>query len=141
MREPLDARAQLLDLALPVLSGLPSTARVVVRRRAELATLAKDVSTAEAGLEAAGSALAATTEKLGDLLIKTPSGWIPARQIADVKETDGPNQILRENGRRRIVMANGTPSSTRPPPASIPARRRRTRSPSGSAPTSRGCSI
>jgi HME family heavy-metal exporter len=45
-----------------------------------------------------------TTEKLGDLLIKTPSGWIPARQIADVKETDGPNQILRENGRRRIVI-------------------------------------
>jgi HME family heavy-metal exporter len=45
-----------------------------------------------------------TTEKLGDLLIKTPSGWIPARQIADVKETDGPNQILRENGRRRIVV-------------------------------------
>jgi HME family heavy-metal exporter len=45
-----------------------------------------------------------TTEKLGDLLIKTPSGWIPARQIADVKETDGPNQILRENGRRRIVL-------------------------------------
>jgi CzcA family heavy metal efflux pump len=45
-----------------------------------------------------------TTEKLGDLLIKTPSGWVPARQIADVKETDGPNQILRENGRRRIVV-------------------------------------
>ena len=45
-----------------------------------------------------------TTDKLGDLLIKTPSGWIPARQIADVKETDGPNQILRENGRRRIVV-------------------------------------
>ncbi len=36
-----------------------------------------------------------TTEKLGDLLIKTPSGWIPARQIAEVKETDGPNQILK----------------------------------------------
>jgi HME family heavy-metal exporter len=48
-----------------------------------------------------------TTEKLGDLLIKTPSGWIPARQIADVKETDGPNQILRENRRRRtVVLAN-----------------------------------
>jgi HME family heavy-metal exporter len=45
-----------------------------------------------------------TTDKLGDLLIRTPSGWIPARQIADVKETDGPNQILRENGRRRIVV-------------------------------------
>ena len=48
-----------------------------------------------------------STEKLGDLLIETPSGWIPARQIAEIRETDGPNQILRENGRRRIVvMAN-----------------------------------
>jgi heavy-metal exporter, HME family len=49
-----------------------------------------------------------TTQGLGDLLIETPRGWIPARQIADIRETDGPNQILRENGRRRIVvMANG----------------------------------
>ena len=43
-----------------------------------------------------------TTQRLGDLLIETPSGWIPARQIAEIKETDGPNQILRENGRRRV---------------------------------------
>jgi heavy-metal exporter, HME family len=45
-----------------------------------------------------------TPERLGDLLIETPSGWIPARQIADITETDGPNQILRENGRRRVVV-------------------------------------
>jgi HME family heavy-metal exporter len=45
-----------------------------------------------------------TTQRLGDLLIETPSGWVPARQIADIKETDGPNQILRENGRRRVVV-------------------------------------
>ena len=45
-----------------------------------------------------------TPQRLGDLLIETPSGWIPARQIADIKETDGPNQILRENGRRRLVV-------------------------------------
>jgi HME family heavy-metal exporter len=45
-----------------------------------------------------------TTRRLGDLLIETPSGWIPARQIADIRETDGANQILRENGRRRIVV-------------------------------------
>ncbi|WP_197430589.1 efflux RND transporter permease subunit, partial [Methylobacterium sp. CCH5-D2] len=37
-----------------------------------------------------------TTQRLGDLLIETPSGWVPARQIADIRETDGPNQILRE---------------------------------------------
>jgi Cu/Ag efflux pump CusA len=45
-----------------------------------------------------------TTQRLGDLLIETPVGWIPARQIADIKETEGPNQILRENGRRRVVV-------------------------------------
>ncbi len=53
-----------------------------------------------------------TTAGLGDLLIETPSGWVPARQIADIRETDGPNQILRENGRRRlVVMANTVPGS------------------------------
>jgi HME family heavy-metal exporter len=49
-----------------------------------------------------------TTQRLGDLLIETPSGWIPARQVADIKETEGPNQILRENGRRRIVVFANT---------------------------------
>lgn len=52
-----------------------------------------------------------TTQTLGDLLIETPAGWIPARQLADIKETEGPNQILRENGRRRVVVlanTNGT---------------------------------
>ncbi|MBR1188015.1 efflux RND transporter permease subunit [Bradyrhizobium sp. AUGA SZCCT0160] len=56
-----------------------------------------------------------TTQTLGDLLIETPAGWIPARQIADVKETEGPNQILRENGRRRVVVlanADGTADMT-----------------------------
>ncbi len=48
-----------------------------------------------------------TTQGLADLLIETPVGWVPVRQIADVVETDGPNQILRENGKRRlVVMAN-----------------------------------
>ena len=49
-----------------------------------------------------------TTQKLGDLLIETPVGWIPARQIAEIRETDGPNQILRENGRRRLVVLANT---------------------------------
>ena len=43
-------------------------------------------------------------QRLGDLLIETPSGWVPARQIAEIKETEGPNQILRENGRRRLLV-------------------------------------
>ncbi len=45
-----------------------------------------------------------TTQGLADLLIETPVGWIPLRQVAEVKETDGPNQILRENTKRRIVV-------------------------------------
>lgn len=44
------------------------------------------------------------TKDLEELLIETPSGWVPLRQIADVVETDGPNQILRENGKRRVVV-------------------------------------
>jgi CzcA family heavy metal efflux pump len=47
---------------------------------------------------------ARTTAGLADLLIETPSGWVPLRQVAEVKETDGPNQILRENTKRRIVV-------------------------------------
>ncbi|HRF08593.1 MAG TPA: efflux RND transporter permease subunit, partial [Xanthobacteraceae bacterium] len=36
-----------------------------------------------------------TTQGLGNFLIQTPSGWVPARHIAEIRETDGPNQILR----------------------------------------------
>lgn len=53
-----------------------------------------------------------TTQGLGDVLLETPRGWIPARQIADIKETDGPNQILRENGRRRIVVLANSDGKT-----------------------------
>ena len=53
-----------------------------------------------------------TTSRLADLLIETPSGWIPARQIADIRETDGPNQILRENSRRRLVVFANTDGRT-----------------------------
>src|SRR5690606_2257037 len=53
-----------------------------------------------------------TAQGLGDLLIETPRGWIPARQIADIRETEGPNQILRENGRRRIVVLANSDGTT-----------------------------
>ena len=53
-----------------------------------------------------------TTQGLSDLLIETPAGWIPARQLAEIRETSGPNQILRENGRRRlVVLANSDGNS------------------------------
>ncbi|MBN8751064.1 MAG: efflux RND transporter permease subunit [Variovorax sp.] len=41
-------------------------------------------------------------------LIDTPSGRLPISEIATVTETDGPNQIGRENGRRRIVVYANT---------------------------------
>jgi HME family heavy-metal exporter len=44
-------------------------------------------------------------------LIDTPAGQIPVSSIASVRETDGPNQIGRENGRRRIVVYANTDGS------------------------------
>lgn len=44
-------------------------------------------------------------------LIDTPAGQIPVSAIATVRETDGPNQIGRENGRRRIVVYANTDGS------------------------------
>ena len=52
-----------------------------------------------------------TTMGLGDLLIETPKGRVPLRMLAEVVDTDGPNQILRENGRRRIVVQANTDGS------------------------------
>lgn len=49
---------------------------------------------------------------LARLLIASPGGVIPVSSFADVSETTGPNQIGRENGRRRlIVSANLNPSA------------------------------
>ena len=49
-----------------------------------------------------------STTGLEDLLVSTPMGFVPLRKLATIEEGDGPNQILRENGQRRIVVsANG----------------------------------
>jgi heavy-metal exporter, HME family len=45
-----------------------------------------------------------STAGLSDLLIPTPSGYVPLHMLAEIEETDGPNQIQRENGRRRIAV-------------------------------------
>jgi len=47
---------------------------------------------------------ARTIEALRHLLIAAPGGFIPVGLVATVEESDGPNQILRENGQRRIVV-------------------------------------
>jgi HME family heavy-metal exporter len=50
-------------------------------------------------------------QDLARTLIDTPAGRIPVSAIATVSETDGPNQIGRENGRRRIVVYANTDGS------------------------------
>ena len=50
-------------------------------------------------------------QDLARTLIDTPAGRLPVSSIATVEETDGPNQIGRENGRRRIVVYANTDGS------------------------------
>jgi heavy-metal exporter, HME family len=45
-----------------------------------------------------------TTAGLANLLIPTPVHHVPLSLVADIAEDDGPNQILRENTQRRIVV-------------------------------------
>ncbi len=53
-----------------------------------------------------------STAALSNLLIETPRGPVPLSSLADVRETEGPNQILREDGKRRIVVsANAAPGA------------------------------
>jgi HME family heavy-metal exporter len=49
-----------------------------------------------------------TTEGLSRLLVETPAGRVPLSAFAQVVETDGPNQIQRDNTRRRIVVLANT---------------------------------
>ena len=45
---------------------------------------------------------------LAGLLIETPLGYVPLSRLASIEEGDGPNQIGRENARRRIVLSANT---------------------------------
>ena len=44
-------------------------------------------------------------EGLRNLLINTPAGRVPLSQLATIEEGDGPNQVSRDDGRRRIVLS------------------------------------
>lgn len=50
-------------------------------------------------------------QDLARTLIDTPAGRLPVSSFATVEEADGPNQIGRENGRRRIVVYANTDGS------------------------------
>ncbi len=44
-------------------------------------------------------------QALERLLVDTPLGVVPLARLAAIEEGDGPNQISRDNGRRRIVLS------------------------------------
>jgi HME family heavy-metal exporter len=48
---------------------------------------------------------ARTRAGLAEVLVDTPRGAVPLASLADVEESDGPNQLQREDGRRRIVVS------------------------------------
>jgi len=52
-----------------------------------------------------------TPQNLSRIMLDTPSGKIPLANVAAIEESDGPNQIGRENGRRRIVVYANTDGS------------------------------
>ena len=51
---------------------------------------------------------ARSPQALASLMIETLTGAIPLSKIASIEESDGPNQISRENSRRRIVLSANT---------------------------------
>jgi HME family heavy-metal exporter len=50
-------------------------------------------------------------QDLARTLVDTPAGRLPVSSFATVEESDGPNQIGRENGRRSIVVYANTDGS------------------------------
>ena len=81
-----------------------------------------------------------TTARLAEALVPTPHGRVPLGLLARVEEGDGPNQILREGARRRIVvLANAAPGADMARVvAGIRAEMARMRLPSGYAATLEG---
>lgn len=45
---------------------------------------------------------------LQSLMIETPTGAVPLASLATIEDGDGPNQVSRENARRRIVLSANT---------------------------------
>ncbi len=48
---------------------------------------------------------ARSVEGLGRILIETPNGRIPLSKVASIEDSDGPNQVSRDDGKRRIVLS------------------------------------
>lgn len=57
---------------------------------------------------------ARSVDGLGKILIETPTGRVPLSRLASIEDGDGPNQVSRDDGKRRIVLsanAQGRPLS------------------------------
>ncbi|RIX46211.1 MAG: efflux RND transporter permease subunit [Rhodocyclales bacterium GT-UBC] len=48
---------------------------------------------------------ARSLEGLGQILLDTPNGRIPLSRVASIEDGDGPNQISRDDSKRRIVLS------------------------------------
>jgi heavy-metal exporter, HME family len=51
---------------------------------------------------------ARSIEGLSSIMIETPKGRIPLSSLATIEDSDGPNQISRDDGKRRIVLSANT---------------------------------
>jgi len=113
------------DVKVEQTEGLPMLDIAYARDRASrLGVSAQDVadtvSTAIGGREAGriyegdrsfpvvirlADAARADLRTLGQTLVPTPGGsFVPLAAVADIQVIDGPNQISRENGKRRVVV-------------------------------------
>jgi HME family heavy-metal exporter len=82
--------AQVTEAVQSLSNGLVVSQILDGNRRFDVTVRLSDADRTRAGLER--------------VIIETPLGHVPLRRVADVVETDGPNQVLRENGQRRIVV-------------------------------------
>ncbi len=48
---------------------------------------------------------ARSLDGLGQILLETPKGRVPLSKLATIEDSDGPNQISRDDGKRRIVLS------------------------------------
>jgi len=48
---------------------------------------------------------ARTLQGLSQIMLETPSGPVPLSKVATIEDSDGPNQISRDDGKRRIVLS------------------------------------
>jgi HME family heavy-metal exporter len=48
---------------------------------------------------------ARSVDGLGQIMLETPTGHIPLSRIASIEDGDGPNQVSRDGGKRRIVIS------------------------------------